>query len=92
MEQLFLYYALGSESRQHLDWHLIAMPEPEGPFHLEYMLKIQLVKLQAQISLVCSMMCHIVQQHVVCEIPKRQETLFSHIQYSYSTENFNCHR
>jgi len=34
------------------------------------MLKIQLVKLQAQISLVCSMMCHIVQQHVVCEIPE----------------------
>ena len=58
------------------------MHKPEGQCHLEQALKIQLMKVRFQILLVCSMKCHVVQWHVDWKIPRRQETLYCHIEHT----------
>ena len=74
MGQLFLCCVLGSERRKHLVWQLIAVHKPEGRYHLEQALNIQLMKVRLQTLLECSMKCYIVQRHVDWKIPRRQET------------------
>jgi hypothetical protein len=75
MEQLFLCCVLGSESRKHLVWQLIAVHRPEGQYNLVQAPRIQMMKVQFQILLVCSMQYHTEQQHFVWKTPRRQEIL-----------------
>lgn len=84
MEQLFLCCVLGSESRKHLVWQLIAVHKLEGPYYLEQVLKIQLMKVRLETLLACSMKCYIVQRRVDWKIPRRQEILNCHIEHSNS--------